>query len=169
MVVMLPMPALRHFFLHFRILINHLKMRHHTRGGVLQYVTVIHPFTGAFVGHPGDFDTAFPGYVVSVFPSFKVDDFSIFFQHLEKETVQVERVVEHAGVRNFPYLQVAGPNWLVMQVHFIVDGKVDAVRPVSFAVQFDVTVHGRMAVSDGRDGLKNVRDIGHRSLGGAYL
>src|SRR3954452_23502462 len=87
------------------IRINHFKMRHHTCCMVFQDMAMIHPSSGTVIGHPGNLYFA-PGLeVVSIFPCFVSRGFSIFFQYLEEEAMQMKRMVHHAGIRYLPYLQ----------------------------------------------------------------
>src|SRR4051812_20196752 len=115
-------------FVCYRIVrINHFKMRHHTCCMVLQNMAMVHPSSGTIIGHPGNLYLAFWFQVVSIFPCFVGRGLPILFQYLEEEAMQMKWMVHQAGIRYFPYLQVANHDRPIIAVCFIIYQEVNTV------------------------------------------
>src|SRR5829696_10261710 len=104
-------------------------MGHHTSFMMLQYMTVVHPLPGTVIRYPCDLNLASWFQVVCVFPCFVCRRFPIFFDHLEKETVQMKRMIHQAGVRHFPYLQLANVYRFIIGMHIAIDKKINSMFP----------------------------------------
>ena len=73
-----------------RNLLSHdVKVCHHSGGVMLEDVTVIHPFPRPVVRKPGDPHALARRDVHSVLPGKEIGRLSVYFQNLEKESVQM--------------------------------------------------------------------------------
>ena len=105
---------------------NHVKMRHHARRMVFKNMAMVHPSPGAVIRHPRDLYLAFGFKIVGILPCLVSRRLAILFYHLEKESMQMKRMVHKAGVCYFPNLQFAYGYRFILAMHFSIYQEINA-------------------------------------------
>ena len=82
-------------------------MRHHAGLMVFEDMAMVHPSPGTIVLDPCNLHRASWFKIISILPCFVFGRLAVLFQHLEKETVKVKRMIHQATIPDLPYLPLA--------------------------------------------------------------
>jgi len=110
----------------------HLEVRHHSGRVVLEDVAVVHPHAGPVVGIPRDPDGRLRRHVDDVLQRSPGRLLSVDLEDLEKEAVQVERMIDLCRIDDVPHLQLADVHRLVVMVGLTVDDEVEPAAKAHF-------------------------------------
>ena len=136
-------------------------MRHHAGRVVLEDVAVVHPHAGPSSGYHAIRTVPFGGTLITSSSDRQAGFFPIDLEDLEKEAVQVERMIHHRRVDDVPDLKFADLHGLVMMVTLSLTTKSNPRRRLILKPNFTVRVTGAVpatsgAISRSRFGMRAV-------------